>query len=116
MEYSVIGKRVPRVDALSKATGQALYSGDIFLPHMLYGKTLHSPYAHALIRRLDTSKAQSLKGVKAVITAADIPDKKWSDESRVPFLARKKTLFAGQPVAVVAAINPAVAEESLKLI
>ena len=55
MEYSVIGKRVPRVDALSKATGRALYSGDINLPHMLYGKTLRSPYAHALIRRLDTS-------------------------------------------------------------
>ena len=115
-EYSVIGKRIPRVDALSKATGRTLYSGDTSLPHMLYGKTLCSPHAHALIRHLETSKARNLKGVKAVITAADIPDKKWSDESRVPFLAKEKTVFAGQPVAVVAAINLSVAEEALTLI
>jgi xanthine dehydrogenase molybdenum-binding subunit len=115
-EYSVLGKRLPRVDALDKATGRALYSGDISLPGMLYGKALRSPYAHAMIRRLDISRAQALKGVMAVITAADIPEKKRSDKSRVPRLAREKVVFAGQPIAVVAAINPYIAEEALGLI
>jgi CO/xanthine dehydrogenase Mo-binding subunit len=115
-EYSLIGKRVPRVDALSKATGQALYSGDISFPNMLHGKVLCSSYAHAMIRHLDISRAQALKGVMVVLTAADIPNKKWSDESRLPFFAREKTVFTGQPVAVVAAINPYIAEEALGLI
>jgi CO/xanthine dehydrogenase Mo-binding subunit len=115
-EYSNIGKRVPRVDALSKATGSALYSGDISLPNMLHGKILRSPYAHAMIRHLDVSRAQALKGVKVVLTGAEIPNKKWSDESRLPFFAREKVVFAGQPVAVVAAINSYIAEEALGLI
>jgi CO/xanthine dehydrogenase Mo-binding subunit len=104
------------VDALDKATGKALYTADISLPNMLYGKVLRSPYAHAMIRRLDISRAQSLKGVKAILTADDMPKQKWEDESRVPFLANGKTIFAGQPVAIVAATNLNIAEEALKLI
>ena len=75
-EYSVVGKRVNRVDALAKVTGKALYSADISLPNMLYGKVLWSPYAHARIRRLDVAKALALEGVMAVITAADVPGQK----------------------------------------
>lgn len=112
-EYSFLGKRSPRVDALSKATGRALYTADFSLPNMIYGKTLRSPYAHAQITRLDISKARALKGVMAVITAADEVHK---SPYNPPLLAKEKVVFAGQPVAVVAAINPYIAEEALGLI
>jgi CO/xanthine dehydrogenase Mo-binding subunit len=116
-EYSVVGKRVNRVDALAKVTGKALYSADISLPGMLYGKVLWSPYAHARIRRLDVAKAQALEGVMAVITAADVPGKQNEGENPMTScLAREKVIFAGQPVAAVAAINPYVAEGALGLI
>ena len=118
-EYSVVGKRVNRVDALAKVTGRALYGADIILPNMLYGKVLWSPYAHARIRRLDVAKALALEGVMAVITAADVPGQKNEEEYPNPMtccLAREKVIFAGQPVAAVAAINPHIAEEALELI
>ena len=89
-EYSILGKRLPRVDALNKATGRALYSGDINLPNMLHAKILRSPYAHAMIRRLDISRAKALKGVVSVIVAADLPERKVADETRVAFLAKDK--------------------------
>ena len=118
-EYSVVGRRMHRVDALDKVTGTALYSADIILPQMLHGKVLRSPHPHAVIRRLDTTTAQALKGVMAVITAADVPG--YQDEAElvapgIPHLARKKVVFDGQPVAVVAAINPHIAQEALGLI
>jgi CO/xanthine dehydrogenase Mo-binding subunit len=106
-EYSIVGQRLSRVDVLDKVTGRALYSADITLPGMLYGKVLRSPYAHARVLRLDVSKARALTGVMAVITAADAS----GDE-----LVKEKAVFAGQPVAAVAAINPDVAEEALGLI
>jgi len=115
-DYAILGKRVPRVDALDKAMGRALYSADISLPNMLYGKILRSPYAHAIIRRLDISRAQALKGVKAVVTAADIPKNNAFDPSIVPYLAKEKVLFAGHAVAVVAAVNLDIAEDALGLI
>jgi len=118
-EYSVVGKRVPRVDALDKVTGAALYSGDIILPKMLHGKVLRSPHPHAMIRHLDVTKAKALEGVMAVITAADVPGYKYKSElvfAGNPHLARKKVVYAGQPVAVVAAMNPYIAEEALSLI
>ena len=115
-EYSILGKHAPRVDALMKATGSALYSADFSLPDMLFGKVLRSPHAHALIRRLDISRAQTFKGVKAVITAADIPERRWTDPARVPLLAGEKAVFAGQPVAIVAAVSPDIALEALGLI
>ena len=72
-EFSVLRTSVPRVDALDKVTGKAQFSADIILPDMLYAKALRSPLPHARIKRLDISKAKSLVGVKAVITAADVP-------------------------------------------
>jgi xanthine dehydrogenase molybdenum-binding subunit len=116
--YSIIGQRMSRVDALAKVTGQALFSGDVSLPDMLHGKVLWSSCAHARIRRLDVTKAQALKGVLGVITSADVPDQ---NEATHPHpmtccLAHKTVIFAGQPVAAVAAVNPHIAEEALGLI
>ncbi len=68
-ELKVVGKSVPRVDGLEKATGKATFTGDIKLPHMLYGKILRSPYPHARIVNIDTSKAEKLSGMKAVTKA-----------------------------------------------
>lgn len=115
-EYTVLGKRLPRVDAQDKAIGRAMYSGDISLPNMLYGKVLRSPYAHAKIRKLDVSKAKALKGVMAVITAEDVPEQKEKSSPKSPRLAREKVLYAGQPIAAVAAINLDIAVEAVSLI
>jgi xanthine dehydrogenase molybdenum-binding subunit len=118
-KYSVVGKRLPRIDALSKVTGAAIYSGDIALPDMLYGRICRSPYAHAIIRRLDVTKARALEGVKAVITADDVPGYK----NRSPLLlvemahlAQEKVTYESQPVAVVAATSPEIAEKAVSLI
>src|SRR5229473_288828 len=67
-EYQVIGKPVPRVDAIDKVTGAARYAADMNLPGMLWGKFVRSPYPHARIKRIDTSKAEALPGVRVVIT------------------------------------------------
>src|SRR5438132_14158358 len=67
-EYSVIGKSVPRVDAVDKVTGAAKYAADVNLPGQLWAKFLHSPHGHARIRRIDTSKAEKIPGVVKIIT------------------------------------------------
>src|SRR5882724_12806337 len=67
-EFSVVGKRIPRIDAYERVTGQAQYTGDIQLPGMLYARVLRSPHPHARIRSIDVSAAQALPGVKAVVT------------------------------------------------
>jgi xanthine dehydrogenase molybdenum-binding subunit len=118
-EYSVVGQRLPRSDARDKVTGRAVFSADVNLPGMLYGGVLRSPYAHARIRRLDVSRARALEGVMAIVTAADVPGQKNEYELgflRVAVLAREKAIFAGHPVAAVAAVNPNIAEEALGLI
>ena len=66
-EDTIIGKRIPREGSLEKALGTAKYTGDMVLPDMLYGKILRSPHAHAKILNIDTSKAERLPGVKAVV-------------------------------------------------
>ncbi len=107
-------------DAL-KVTGRAVYGIDVQLPGMLYGAVLRSPHAHARIRAIDTRQAEALAGVKAVITAADLPhlqpeadlDERF-EQARI--LAGEKVVFYGQPVAAVAAINVHVAGEALRLI
>ena len=72
-EYTVLGTRPPRFDAVDKVTGRALYGPDIHLPKMLHGKILRSPHAHARIVSIDTSEAEKMPGVKAVITHRDVP-------------------------------------------
>src|SRR5579871_295438 len=69
---SIVGQRAPRVDALDKVTGRAKYTADLKLPGLLHGAFLRSPHAHARILRIDTSRAEALPGVKAVITQAKL--------------------------------------------
>ena len=68
----VVGKSTPRVEGISKVTGKAQYSADLDLPGTLWGRCLRSPIAHGRIKRIDTSKASEVPGVKAVITGADV--------------------------------------------
>ena len=72
-KYKVIGTRPIRHDGTDKVTGRAIYGGDVRLPNMLFGAVLRSPHAHARIKSINTSKAESLAGVKAVVTNADLP-------------------------------------------
>lgn len=117
--HSSIGKRPSRIDALDKVTGRALFSADLNLPGMLCGKVLRSPHAHAKIVRLDTARARALEGVMAVVTAEDVPGLADSGEllrPMLPTMARGKVVFAGQPIAAVAAVDRFVADEALSLI
>jgi len=79
--YEVIGTRPVRHDGIEKVTGQAVFGADVRLPGMLYGAVLRSPYAHARIISIDTSQAEALSGVKAVVTAADLPAIEPGDDS-----------------------------------
>src|SRR3990172_11527729 len=121
-KYSVIGKRLPRVDGVVKATGEAKYTADMVLPRMLYGKVLRSPYPHARIVHIDTSRAERLPGVKAVITGKDTLGKKYGGLPALPItmdqqgLATEKVRYIGDEVAAVAAIDEDIAEEALDLI
>lgn len=118
-DYVNIGKRLPRVDAVVKATGEAKYAGDLSLPGMLHGKMLRSPYPHARIRHIDTSQAKRLSGVRAVLTGKDTIGFKAggiSAQGDEPYLALDKVRFIGDAVAAVAAIDEETAEEALDLI
>ena len=121
-EFSVIGKRVPRVDAWEKATGEARYTDDFSLPGMLHGRLLRSPVPHARIVSIDTSRAKALPGVAAVVTAADFPQVNYGNWRLVPStqdetaLARETVRFVGDEVAAVAAVDRDTAEEALALI
>ncbi|HIG12385.1 MAG TPA: aldehyde oxidase [Planctomycetes bacterium] len=117
-EFRVIGKPLRKVDGLAKATGAALYTDDIALPGMLHAKTLRSPHAHALIKSIDTSRAEALAGVHAVVTGADfeipygvIP---WTQDEHA--LALHKVRFVGDEVAAVAAVDEDTANAALALI
>lgn len=125
--YQVIGTRPIRHDGVDKVTGRALYGADFSAAGLLHGKILRSPHAHAVIRKIDTSKALAVPGVEAVMTAADLPDLgnrtvELGEGAIVAghlsqiIMARQKVLFKGQPVAAVAAVSPHVAEEALALI
>ncbi len=115
----IIGTSIPRRDARLKATGEATYTADMTLPAMLHAAVLRSPYAHARIVRLDTSKAEALPGVKAVVTAADSSGVKWGvfqytrDQE---FLAREKVRYIGEEIAGVAAETEDIAREAVGLI
>ena len=121
-QYSVVGKSIPRLDGRVKATGEAKFAVDVVLPGMLYGKILRSPYPHAKIVNIDTSKAEALPGVKAVISGKDTGVVRFGfiDTPRYPVeqcpLAVDKVRYIGEDVAAVAAINEDIAEEALGLI
>jgi CO/xanthine dehydrogenase Mo-binding subunit len=116
--YRYIGAPLPKIDAYAKVTGRALYADDIMLPRMLYGRLLRSPHAHARILSIDTRRALELPGVLAVITGEDLPQKfgilpSSQDEYA---LAIGKVRYAGDPVAAVAALDPDILDEAIKLI
>ena len=115
---SIIGKPIAMVDAAGKTTGAGKYTDDLALPGMLVGKILHSPYPHALIKRLDTSRARALDGVVAIVTGEDAPNQYGilpvgHDETA---LAVGKVRYIGDNVACVAAINEELADQALELI
>ncbi len=118
-EFSVIGQRLPRVDAKDKVTGQAKYAADYSLPGMLWCKLVRSPYPHARILNIDTSRAARLPGVKAIVTGKDFGGWTWGwmpatrDE---PPLATDRVRYMAEAVAGVAAIDEDVAEEACELI
>jgi CO/xanthine dehydrogenase Mo-binding subunit len=122
-----VGTRQDRPDGVPKVTGTAKYGADYALPGMLVGRILRSPHAHARIRSIDTSAAEKLKGVKAVITAQDFPNQDFAyigpERVAVNFwhvtrniMAREKVLYEGHAVAAVAAADAATAEEAIRLI
>jgi CO/xanthine dehydrogenase Mo-binding subunit len=125
--FKWVGTRPIRPDGVPKVTGRAMYGGDYKLPGMLYGRILRSPHAHARIRSIDTSAAEKLPGVKAVMTGKDLPDQKFDyigpERVAVNFwhvtrniMAREKVLYEGHAVAAVAAISASIADEAAELI
>ncbi|MCP3954926.1 MAG: xanthine dehydrogenase family protein molybdopterin-binding subunit [Desulfobacterales bacterium] len=113
---AVVGKRIPKLDAVDKATGRSRYIQDLKLPEMLYGKILYSKYPHARIVNIDTSKAKKLMGVRAVITGEDIPDIRMGVYKDNPPLKKGKVRSYRDEVAAVAAIDPDIAAQALELI
>src|ERR1017187_9077271 len=117
-DYSIIGKSIAMIDAAGKTTGSGKYADDLSLPGMLYGKILHSPHPHARIKSIDTSRAERLDGVVAVVTGKDAPNPfgilpVGHDEHA---LALDKVRYVGDNVACVAAVSEAIAEKALELI
>jgi len=121
-QHSVIGQRLPYVDGKIKSTGEAKFSADIGLAKMLIGKILRSPYPHARILNIDTSRAERLIGVKGIVTGKDTAGVKIGFAPVIPFTEDKcqlvvdKVRFIGDEVACVAATDEDIAEEALDLI
>lgn len=113
----VVGTSVPRIDIIEKVTGSAVYLDDIqFGNKLLYGRAVRSPYPHALIKRIDTSKAEKYPGVKAVITGKDFPERMGLYIKDKNILAVDRVRFIGEPVAAVAAISEEVAMKACELV
>ncbi|MDZ4685572.1 MAG: xanthine dehydrogenase family protein molybdopterin-binding subunit [Planctomycetaceae bacterium] len=126
-KYKVIGTRPIRHDGVDKVTGRAQYGADVHPTGLLFGAMLRSPHAHAKIKRIDTSRAAALPGVRAVATSADLPDQGSRmvelGEGAVNMrhlsanvLARDKVLYKGHAIAAIAADTIHIAEEAVKLI
>jgi CO/xanthine dehydrogenase Mo-binding subunit len=117
-DYQTIGTRPIRQDTLDKVTGQAAFGDDVTLPNSLVGLVLRSPHAHAIIRKIDTSKARKVKGVKAIVTARDFPELRAGGAGDIARdnLASDKVLYHGHGVAAVAATSAAAARTALKKI
>ncbi len=114
---SVIGARVGRVEGVEKVNGQAQYAADVPYPGALWGKILRSPYAHARIVSIDTSKAREIPAVKAVVTGKEYPGHYQGKSVRdIPALCWDKVRFIGDRVAAVAAETREAAEEAVNLI
>ena len=127
VEFEVVGKRPVRPDGVDKVTGRAQYGADLDLTGLLHARVLRSPHAHARIKSINTTNAEALPGVRAVVTAADLPFAAFSKEDlgndynrfkflSDNFLASDKALYRGHAVAAVAAENAHIAEAALALI
>ena len=117
-EFSIVGKSLIKPDAMAKVSGQTKFADDMMLPRMLFGRILRSPYPHARIRSVDTSKARAIPGVVAVLTGEDLPVKFGilpvsQDEEA---LAREKVRYVGDPVAAVAATDEWTADDAIERI
>lgn len=122
----VMGQRLPRLDGQAKSTGAAKYTMDIDLPEMLHCRILRSTVAHARIVRIDTSKAEALSGVEAILTYKNVPHVVFNGSYRQPADAKSlpqdegiledRVRFVGDKVAAVAATSEEIAEQALKLI
>lgn len=113
----VVGRSLPRMDAPGKVTGTAVYAADFALPGMLVGRVFRSTEPHARLVRLDVTRARALPGVRAVLTAADVPDVRYGGALKdKTVFAVGKVRYAGQPVAAVAATTPEAAEAALAAI
>jgi xanthine dehydrogenase molybdenum-binding subunit len=123
-DSAIIGHSVKRVDLLGKVTGAAQYAGDIQLPGMLHARTLRCKVAHANIRRIDTTRALALAGVKAVLTHENVPrvlhagspHPRSSSLAADQYILDRKVRYWGEGVAVVAATTEEIAEAALDLI
>ena len=115
-QLKYVGHSVPRVDGVEKVTGKAKFVGDLVVPGMLQGKILRSPYPHARILSIDSSRAEALPGVAAVLTAADLNGFVVPTYNGRPVVAADKVRYAGEPVAAVAASDLATADEATSLI
>ncbi|MDR2856343.1 MAG: xanthine dehydrogenase family protein molybdopterin-binding subunit [Novosphingobium sp.] len=125
--FRLVGTRPIRPDGIEKVTGKAIYGPDFVAPNMLQGAILRSPHPHARIRGIDTSKAEVLPGVKAIVTGADFPELDSAmvaggeAPANIKYMARKcmatdKVVFDGHPVAAVAATSATIAEAAIQLI
>ena len=128
--FSCVGKPLTRPDVAAKATGAAEYGADVTLPGMLIGRILTSPYAHANVVKIDTSKAKALPGVAAVITYEDVPKRSFTrsvmaealppfayeGENQDQYILSDKARYVGDWIAAVAAVDVYTAERALDLI
>jgi len=118
-DYSYVGKSLDRNDSFTKTTGRAQYTADLKFPNMLYGKLIRSTVAHARIKNIDTSEAEKLPGVKAVITAKDVPSMRYGlsparfDEN---IFCVDKVRFYGDKIGAVCAVDEETVYKALKLI
>ncbi|HVN25089.1 MAG TPA: molybdopterin cofactor-binding domain-containing protein [Syntrophorhabdales bacterium] len=112
-QFKIIGTRQPKIDAFERVTARAKYASDFYLPRMLYCKVLRSPYPHARIVSIDTSKASALPGVALVLTHKEMPEYVW--HIGMPLLT-DVARFVGDDIAVVAAKDEETATEALDLI
>ena len=112
-----VGTSVPRIDVLEKVTGAAVYTDDLqFGNALLYGRAKRSPHPHALIKKIDISKAKALPGVKVVVTGADFPELMGLYLKDKSIFAVDRVRFIGEAVAAVAAVSEEIADKAIDLI
>jgi CO/xanthine dehydrogenase Mo-binding subunit len=117
-----VGARLPRYDGVAHVTGRSQFVDDVRVPNMLWAKALRSPFHHAGIKKLDTKKAQAIKGVRAVVTWEDVPRLVYGHLEALgipgdePLMAKDEVRYKGQPIAFVAAEDEETAQAAVEAI